>query len=100
MTKDEPMLPEGEAKKPTDDEKGKGKSVSWAPDVKVKEEAEGSGKEKQKALPSGPEGIAGKLEVYKSGAVKIRFGEDIVMDVCIIPRIYGIRGSFPFYLSL
>ncbi|KAG8901613.1 hypothetical protein FRC00_006006 [Tulasnella sp. 408] len=81
MTQDEPMLPEGEAKKPTDDEKGKGKSVSWAPDVKVKEEAEGSGKEKQKALPSGSEGIAGKLEVYKSGAVKIRFGEDIVMDV-------------------
>lgn len=81
MTNDEPMQPEGEAKKPTDDEKGKAKSVSWAADVKVKEEADGSEKEKQKASPGGSEGIAGKLEVYKSGAVKIRFGEDIVMDV-------------------
>lgn len=95
MTQDEPMPPEGEAKKPTDDEKGKGKSVSWAPDVKVKEEAEGSGKEKQKALPSGSEGIAGKLEVYKSGAVKIRFGEDIVMDVCISPAFTALDVHFP-----
>lgn len=90
MTKDEPMQVDGESKKASDDDKTKSKSVTWAADVKVKEDADADATEtdKQKALPSGSEGIAGEIEVYKSGAVKMRFGKDIVMDVRILQRVY------------
>ncbi|KAG8945616.1 hypothetical protein FRC04_000663 [Tulasnella sp. 424] len=83
MTKDEAMQVDGESKKANDDDKAKSKSVTWAADVKVKEDADADAAEteKQKTFPGGSEGVAGEIEVYKSGAVKMRFGKDIVMDI-------------------
>ncbi|KAG8893707.1 hypothetical protein FRB99_001790, partial [Tulasnella sp. 403] len=61
------------------DEKGKGKSVSWAPDLKKSEGDEKVPVEQDDVKLR--DGLVGQLEIYKSGAVKIRFGDHVVMDV-------------------
>jgi len=70
-----------DADPPAADTKGKGKAVSWAPDVKVEssvkaEDTDGKQKETQ-AL----DGTVGQMEIYKSGAIKMRLGKNVVMDV-------------------
>ena len=35
------------------------------------------------------DGVVGQLEVYKSGAVKMRIGNDIVLDVSVLLRCHA-----------
>jgi len=64
-----------------------GKKVSFALDIKPdKTEAPNSVVgEPQKTKPIG--GVIGQLEVYKSGAVKIRLANGNLLDVRVYPRI-------------
>lgn len=71
---------------------GTPKKVSFAPDVKpdIASVASGSGASGSRTpstVPSEPEpaqpldGVIGQLEVYRSGAVKIRLANGILLDV-------------------
>lgn len=60
-----------------------GKRVSFASDVKPDrmELPQINAGDPQKIEPI--DGVVGQLEVYKSGAVKIRFANGILLDVCV-----------------
>lgn len=67
------------------------KSVSFAPETKPpmpesgSEAATTSTTAGTLAAPQPIDGVIGTLEVYKSGAVKMRLGDGIVLDVGILP---------------
>lgn len=56
------------------------KKVSFSPDVKSEVEVQASsGTETKEQL----DGMIGHLEVYRSGAVKMRLANGILLDVCV-----------------
>lgn len=74
------------------------KKVSFAPDVKPSVNADSS--RTPSVVPAEPpesspvDGVIGQLEVYKSGAVKMRLANGILLDVCDVFRIqtlYSLR---------
>lgn len=70
------------------------KSVSFAPETKPPGVTSDKGKEKEKEKekePEGPpvlDGVIGRLEIYRSGAVKMRLENDILLDVRLIFDTY------------
>ncbi|KAG8930693.1 hypothetical protein FRC02_003795 [Tulasnella sp. 418] len=65
---------------PETDHKGKGKAVTWAPDVKNVEDSKPVKKEDDITVQH-LDGIIGQIEVYRSGAIKMKLGSDIIMEV-------------------
>lgn len=62
------------------------KSVSFAPETKPPVPSPGQQKDD-----TTPDGVIGQLEVYKSGAVKMRLGDGILLDVRLIAPVPGSR---------
>ncbi|KAJ8094759.1 hypothetical protein PM082_010765 [Marasmius tenuissimus] len=56
------------------------KKVSFAPDVKPEQQQQESEQKKQEAEHT-VDGLIGRLEIYKSGAVKMRLANGILLDV-------------------
>lgn len=66
-----------------------GKKVSFGPDVKPPAEATPATSRTASTAPESVQpqhldGLIGRLEVYRSGAVKIRMDNGIVLDVCTV----------------
>ena len=79
----------------TSKDKGKGKAVSFSEDTKPPAPAP-SEDTKEGAKEAAPQrtvidGIIGQLEVHRSGAVKMRLKNGIVMDVSNSPNPYRIK---------
>lgn len=55
-------------------------------DVEDKDKSGGQEEEEEVKV----DGIVGQLEVYQSGAVKMRFGNGIVYDVRVPPPLYSL----------
>lgn len=68
-----------------------GKKVSFAPDSKpaapepsARASTTAAGQPKADETQLKVDGVIGQLEVHRSGAVKMRLGNGIVLDVCVI----------------
>lgn len=75
---DDVTLEKGKGK---EKETGRPKSVSFAPETKpgaTSTTSEGAAKD------APLDGVIGRLEIYKSGLVKMRLGDNIVFDVSVL----------------
>jgi DNA-directed RNA polymerase III subunit RPC4 len=60
-----------------------GKSVTFSPDTKPPAADTSEESQAEKAFESKVDGVVGQLEVYESGAVKMRLTNGMVMDVSL-----------------